>query len=57
VDSKININPRDRSRIAQVGESVLAIDWALQVLGSAKATAWYSPLRKEGMVELRFFEI
>ncbi|KAF3332909.1 protein TRIGALACTOSYLDIACYLGLYCEROL 4 [Carex littledalei] len=57
MDSKITIDPRNKNQIARIDESVLAIDWALQVLGSAKATAWYSPLRKEGMVELRFFEI
>jgi len=39
-----------------VDDSIFAIDWALKVLGSAKATAWYSPKHQEAMVELRFFE-
>ncbi|KAL8167433.1 hypothetical protein V2J09_008932 [Rumex salicifolius] len=35
---------------------VFAIEHALQVLGSAKATAWFAPEQKQFMVELRFFE-
>ncbi|WOL00257.1 protein TRIGALACTOSYLDIACYLGLYCEROL 4, chloroplastic [Canna indica] len=56
VDSKILFNPNNRNHVARIEESVFAIDWALKVLGSAKATTWYSPKRREGMVELRFFE-
>ncbi|XP_042394608.1 protein TRIGALACTOSYLDIACYLGLYCEROL 4, chloroplastic-like [Zingiber officinale] len=56
VDSRILFTPSERNKVAQVEESVFAIDWALKVLGSAKATAWYSPRRQEAMVELRFFE-
>lgn len=37
-------------------EPVFAIEYALQVLGSAKAVAWYSPKHHEFMVELRFFD-
>ncbi|XP_052190843.1 protein TRIGALACTOSYLDIACYLGLYCEROL 4, chloroplastic isoform X2 [Diospyros lotus] len=37
-------------------DPVFAIEYALQVLGSAKAVAWYSPKQKEFMIELRFFE-
>lgn len=39
-----------------VNDPVFAIEYALQVLGSAKAVAWYSPKQQEFMVELRFFE-
>ncbi|WOL10222.1 protein TRIGALACTOSYLDIACYLGLYCEROL 4, chloroplastic [Canna indica] len=56
VDSRILFDPKDQDHVARIDESIFAIDWALKVLGSAKATAWYSPKRREGMVELRFFE-
>ncbi|THU69047.1 hypothetical protein C4D60_Mb08t10250 [Musa balbisiana] len=56
VDSRILFDPKDRYHIARLDESIFAIDWALKVLGSAKATAWYSPKHQEAMVELRFFE-
>ncbi|CAL9037985.1 protein TRIGALACTOSYLDIACYLGLYCEROL 4, chloroplastic-like isoform X1 [Musa acuminata AAA Group] len=56
VDSRILFDPKDRYHIARLDESIFAIDWALKVLGSAKATAWYSPKHREAMVELRFFE-
>ncbi|EFH39053.1 hypothetical protein ARALYDRAFT_920263 [Arabidopsis lyrata subsp. lyrata] len=39
-----------------VDKTVFAIEYALQVLLSAKAVAWYSPKQKEFMVELSFFE-
>ncbi|URE36496.1 hypothetical protein MUK42_17868 [Musa troglodytarum] len=56
VDSRILFDPKDTYHIAHLDESIFAIDWALKVLGSAKATAWCSPKRREAMVELRFFE-
>lgn len=39
-----------------VNDPVFAVEYALQVLGSAKAVAWYSPKQREFMIELRFFE-
>ncbi|KAK4405417.1 protein TRIGALACTOSYLDIACYLGLYCEROL 4, chloroplastic [Sesamum angolense] len=39
-----------------VNDPVVAVEYALQVLGSAKALAWYSPKQREFMIELRFFE-
>ncbi|KAK6160927.1 hypothetical protein DH2020_004308 [Rehmannia glutinosa] len=39
-----------------VNDPVFAVEYALQVLGSAKAVAWYSPRQREFMLELRFFE-
>ncbi|KAL6627619.1 hypothetical protein ACP70R_031345 [Stipagrostis hirtigluma subsp. patula] len=56
VESSVTIDPRSQDRFVRVDDSVFAIDWALKVLGSAKATAWYSPKHQEAMVELRFFE-
>jgi len=56
VESSVAIDPRSQDRFVRVDDSIFAIDWALKVLGSAKATAWYSPKHQEAMVELRFFE-
>jgi hypothetical protein len=56
VESSIAIDPRSQDHFVRVDDSIFAIDWALKVLGSAKATAWYSPKHQEAMVELRFFE-
>ncbi|GJN37807.1 hypothetical protein PR202_gb26798 [Eleusine coracana subsp. coracana] len=56
VESSVTIDPRRQDHYVRVDDSVFAIDWALKVLGSAKATAWYSPKHQEAMVELRFFE-
>lgn len=39
-----------------VNDPVFAVEYALQVLGSAKSIAWYSPKQREFMIELRFFE-
>ncbi|EEC70322.1 hypothetical protein OsI_01191 [Oryza sativa Indica Group] len=56
VESTVTIDPKKQDHFVRVDDSVFAIDWALKVLGSAKATAWYSPKHQEAMVELRFFE-
>ncbi|XP_015900061.1 protein TRIGALACTOSYLDIACYLGLYCEROL 4, chloroplastic [Ziziphus jujuba] len=55
VDSGVAVDLRNKRKI-QVDEPVFAIEYALQVLGSAKAVAWYSPKHQEIMIELRFFE-
>lgn len=54
VDSGVEIDLKNRDVRAK--EPVFAIEHALQVLGSAKAVAWYSPKQQEFMIELRFFE-
>lgn len=56
VESSVTIDPRRQDHFFGVDDSVFAIDWALKVLGSAKATAWYCPKHQEAMVQLRFFE-
>lgn len=55
-DSKIKLDPKNKNHFARFEDTVFAIDWALKVLGSAKASFWYAPKRQEAMVELRFFE-
>ncbi|OMO58587.1 hypothetical protein COLO4_34510 [Corchorus olitorius] len=56
VDSGVVIDFKNKGWQIQTDEPVFAIEYALQVLGSAKAVAWYSPKHKEFMVELRFFD-
>ena len=56
IDSGVAVNLKNREWHIDVDEPVFAIEYALQVLGSAKAIAWYSPKHEEFMVELRFFE-
>ncbi|XP_050218731.1 protein TRIGALACTOSYLDIACYLGLYCEROL 4, chloroplastic [Mercurialis annua] len=56
VDSGVAIEWKNKDWEMQVRDPVFALEYALQVLGSAKAIAWYSPKQKEFMVELRFFE-
>jgi len=56
VESSVAIDPRSQDHFVRVDDPIFAIDWALKVLGSAKATAWYSPKLQEAMVELRFYE-
>ncbi|XP_060197539.1 protein TRIGALACTOSYLDIACYLGLYCEROL 4, chloroplastic isoform X3 [Lycium barbarum] len=55
VDSEIAIDLK-KDWCLSVKNPVFAIEHALQVLWSAKAVAWYSPMQREFMVELRFFE-
>ena len=56
VDSGVTFDLKNADRQIQVNEPIFAVEYALQVLGSAKAVAWYSPMRQEFMTELRFFE-
>ncbi|PPS17992.1 hypothetical protein GOBAR_AA02590 [Gossypium barbadense] len=56
VDSGVVIDFKDKGWHIQADQPVFAIEYALQVLCSAKTVAWYSPKHQEFMVELRFFE-
>ncbi|XP_068663504.1 protein TRIGALACTOSYLDIACYLGLYCEROL 4, chloroplastic-like [Aristolochia californica] len=57
IDSHIGLEvTSEGDYFARVHNSVFAVEYALKVLGSAKAVAWYSPKHREAMVELRFFE-
>lgn len=56
VDSGVVIDFKDKGWHIQADQPVFAIEYALQVLFSAKAIAWYSPKHQEFMVELRFLE-
>lgn len=56
VDSGITVDLKNPDWPIHALEPVFALEYALQVLGSAKAVAWYCPKRQEFMAELRFFE-
>ncbi|KAI7732712.1 hypothetical protein M8C21_013429 [Ambrosia artemisiifolia] len=58
VDSGVELDfkKHDSDRFLKVKDPVFAVEYALQVLGSAKAVAWYSPKQQEFMMELRFLE-
>lgn len=57
VETEVACDFKNGSWNLHVDQPVFAIEHALQVLGSAKAIAWYSPKHKEFMMELRFFEM
>ena len=56
VDSGVELGFKKDDSFLKVKDPVFALEYALQVLASAKAVAWYSPRQKEFMIELRFFE-
>ncbi|KAJ4869257.1 hypothetical protein Rs2_49198 [Raphanus sativus] len=41
---------------AEIEDLIYSLNYSLRLLESGKVVAWYSPKRKEGMVELRVFE-
>ncbi|XP_027339045.1 protein TRIGALACTOSYLDIACYLGLYCEROL 4, chloroplastic [Abrus precatorius] len=56
VDSGFIIDLKNPDWPIYAQEPVFALEYALKVLGSAKAVAWYCPKRQEFMTELRFYE-
>ena len=56
VDSGVELDLKKDEMLVKLKDPVFAVEYALQVLGSAKAVAWYSPRQQEFMIELRFFE-
>ncbi|KAL3626654.1 hypothetical protein CASFOL_030203 [Castilleja foliolosa] len=52
----VDLKKKDKEWYLKVNDPVFALEYALQVLGSAKAVAWYSLRQREFMLELRFFE-
>ncbi|KAL1548274.1 protein TRIGALACTOSYLDIACYLGLYCEROL 4, chloroplastic-like [Salvia divinorum] len=55
VDSGVSVDLK-KDWYLNVNDPVFAVEYAMHVLGSAKAVAWYSPKQREFMIELRFFE-
>lgn len=56
VDSKFGLGSSSSKQGPQLEDLIYSLNYSLRLLHSGKVVAWYSPKRKEGMVELRLFE-
>lgn len=56
VDSRVLLDSSSRRRGPHVEDFIYSLSYSLRLLQSGKVVAWYSPKRKEGMIELRLFE-
>lgn len=56
VDSKFGLGSSSGKQGPQLEDLIYSLNYALRLLHSGKVVAWYSPKRKEGMIELRLFE-
>ncbi|KAL8141430.1 hypothetical protein V2J09_007451 [Rumex salicifolius] len=55
VDAKCGIQTPSNG-LVKVEDFICCLNYSLRILGSGKVVAWYSPKRKEGMIELRLYE-
>ncbi|KAK9749119.1 hypothetical protein RND81_02G103500 [Saponaria officinalis] len=55
VDTKCSIDSPWRSGI-KIEDVMWSLSYSLRLLRSGKVIAWYSPKKKEGMIEMRVFE-
>ncbi|XP_019188154.1 PREDICTED: protein TRIGALACTOSYLDIACYLGLYCEROL 4, chloroplastic [Ipomoea nil] len=56
LDSRFCIDSIYGVPVPKLEDYVLSLNYSLRLLHSGKVVAWYSPKRKEAMVELRLFE-
>lgn len=56
VDSKFLLDSKSGKRGPHIEDLIYSLNYSLRLLHSGKVVAWYSPKRKEGMIELRLFE-
>ncbi|KAE8038522.1 hypothetical protein FH972_011023 [Carpinus fangiana] len=56
VDSRVLLDYSSGRRGPHVEDFICSLSYSLRLLDSGKIVAWYSPKRKEGMIELRLFE-
>ncbi|KAL0380023.1 UNVERIFIED_CONTAM: hypothetical protein Sangu_0066600 [Sesamum angustifolium] len=56
VDSKLSLESITGEHGPQLEDVIYSLNYSLRLLQSGKVVAWYSPRRKEGMIELRLFE-
>ncbi|KAG8391454.1 hypothetical protein BUALT_Bualt01G0189500 [Buddleja alternifolia] len=56
VDSKFALDSSSGRYGPQLEDLIYSLNYSLRLLQSGKVVAWYSPVRKEGMIELRLFE-
>ncbi|KAL2319511.1 hypothetical protein Fmac_028480 [Flemingia macrophylla] len=55
-DSRISLESFARKNGLPIEDFICSLSYSLTSLQSGKVVAWYSPKRKEGMVELRMYE-
>ncbi|XP_039022350.1 protein TRIGALACTOSYLDIACYLGLYCEROL 4, chloroplastic-like [Hibiscus syriacus] len=56
VDSKLFLDSKAGKQGPHIEDVIYSLCYSLRLLRSGKVVAWYSPKRKEGMIELRLFE-
>lgn len=56
VDSRFSVDSTSGKKGIHVEDFMYSLSYSLRLLHSGKVVAWYSPKRKEGMIELRLFE-
>lgn len=57
VDSKFAFDSSGGRSGPQLEDLIYSLNYSLRILRSGKVVAWYAPKRKEGMIELRLFEL
>lgn len=55
-DSKFSLGSSSGKQGPHMEDLICSLSYSLRLLRSGKVVAWYSPKRKEGMIELRLFE-
>lgn len=56
LDSRISLGSPSQKQLARVEDVMFGLSYSLRLLQSGKILAWFSPKRKETMIELRLFE-
>ncbi|PKI67815.1 protein TRIGALACTOSYLDIACYLGLYCEROL 4, chloroplastic [Punica granatum] len=56
VDSRLSLGSSSEKHGPHIEDMIYSLSYSLRLLQSGKVVAWYSPKRKEGMIELRLFE-
>ena len=56
VNSKFSLGSSAGKGGVHMEDLIYSLNYSLRLLQSGKVVAWYSPERKEAMVELRLFE-
>ncbi|KAM1157231.1 hypothetical protein ACFX1X_028180 [Malus domestica] len=55
-DSRVALDSLPGKHGPHIEDFIYSLSYSLRLLRSGKVVAWYSPKRKEGMIELRLFE-
>ncbi|KAM1444129.1 hypothetical protein ACFX2I_040318 [Malus domestica] len=55
-DSRVALDSLRGKHAPHIEDFIYSLSYSLRLLRSGRVVAWYSPKRKEGMIELRLFE-